>query len=122
MEYWFNAIKSGDAAPQQADKELRNYMDRQMALLQQYKKFVEGMADHTVDYNVNITVMNDQVSIMRDTIKDVLEELDPEKAILFMDKLNNRLNQITYSSDIVEPVSVQKIDSMQAELLNDRNF
>ena len=124
MEYWFNAIKSGEAAPQQADKELRQYMDRQMMLLQQYKKFIEGMADHTVDYNVNITVMNDQVSIMRDTIRDVLEELDPEKSILFMDRLNKRLNQITYSSDIVEvePISVQKIDSMQAELSNDRNF
>ena len=114
MEYWFNAIKSGEAAPQTADKELRQYMDRQLLLLQQYKKFVEGMADHTVDYNVNVTVINDQISFIRDIIKEVLEEFDSDVAMLFMDRLNQRLGHATYSPEIIEieAVDIKKIDKL----------
>lgn len=122
MEYWYNAISTGEATPSQADKEMRQYMDRQMMLLQQYKKFIEGMADHTVDYNVNVTVMNDQVSLIRDIIREVLEEFDANTAILFMDKLSKRLNQATYSPDIVEPVNVKQLDNMQVKLLDNGDF
>ena len=38
-------------------------------VLGQYKKLVEGMADKTIDYNVNINVLNDQLNIIRDVIK-----------------------------------------------------
>jgi len=118
MEFWFNAIKDGEASPSAADKEMRQWMDRQMALLQQYKKFIEGMADHTVDYNVNVTVMNDQVSAIRDIIREVLEEFDPHISMLFMDKLNKRLGQATYTEDeVVDAVDVKVLDDMNNKLI-----
>lgn len=116
MEYWFNAIKSGEANPSQADKEMRSYMDRQMALMQQYKKFVEGIADQTIEHNVNITVMNEQISVIRDVIRDVMTEFDPDTAMRFMDKLNKRLESLSYSPPEQKVVEGRVLDAIEANV------
>lgn len=122
MEYWFNAIKSGDALPQQADKELRQYMDRQMVLLQQYKKFIEGMADKTIEHNVNITVMNEQITLIRDVIRDTLEEFSPDTAMIFMERLNKKLNNLEYAPEQIEKVGVNNLKAIEAQVLSDEEF
>lgn len=98
MEHYYNLAVSGELAVGKADRELRDFMDRQINLLAQYKKYVEGLADKTIDYNVNITVMNDQIQIIRSVIRDVLGEIDPEVAMLFIEKLNKKLSEFNYSS------------------------
>jgi hypothetical protein len=93
IEHWYNLIKSGEQLPAKADHELRKYVDQQLLILQQYRKLVEGMADKRVDYNVNITVMNEQILSIQGVIRDLIcEELGPEKAIEFLGKLSDRLN------------------------------
>ena len=95
LEHWFNLINSGQELPPKADYELRKYIEQQMLVLTQYRKLVEGMADKRVDYNVNITVMNDQILSIQSVIRElVCEELGPEKAIEFIEKLSNRLTQV----------------------------
>ena len=112
MEYWFNAIGKGDAMPQQADKEMRQYMDRQILLLQQYKKFVEGIADHTVEHTINIKIFNDQIVIFRDVIRVILIELDSDKAIRFMDMINRRLSGIAYEPIKPAPVDLEALNEL----------
>jgi len=121
MEYWFNAISNGEASPEQADKQLRSYMDRQMAMLQQYKKFVEGMADKTVEHNVNITVMNEQIVVIRDVIRDVMLEFNPDIAMMFMEKLNKRLNGLEYNSIPAEEVNTTALNVIEAQVLSDED-
>ena len=92
IEHWFNLIKSGEALPESADYELRKFVDQQLQVLVQYRKLVEGMADKRIDYNVNVTVMNEQVHELQSAVVDLIrEEMGPEKAIDFMEKLSNRL-------------------------------
>jgi len=117
MEYWFNAVKSGEETAGRGDKELRQFMDRQMNLLAQYKKFVEGLADKTIDYNVNITVINDQINIIRDVIRDCISELSPEQAMLFMDRLNKRMGELNYRPINVEPVRLENLQEAEIEPL-----
>lgn len=118
MEYWYNAIYDGDATPHQADKEIRQYMDRQMGLLQQYKKLVEGMADQTIEHNVNITVMNDQVALIRDTIREIISLLEPSLALKFVDILNNKLGSLNYASPLLsDGVDSDAVNSIEAELM-----
>jgi hypothetical protein len=118
MKYWYDAVKSGEESPGVADKELRQFIDRQMGLLQQYKKFVEGMADKTVDYNVNVTVLNDQIEMIKNVIKEVLMELDSEVSILFMEKFNRKLANIQYKPEKPEKVNVKALNAMEAELVD----
>jgi hypothetical protein len=113
MEYWFNAVASGEETASKGDKELRQFMDRQMMLLGQYKKFVEGMADKTVDYNVNITVMNDQISLIRDSIRDCIAEMNPEQGMMFMEKLNRRMNSLSYRPNNELPPAIIRLEELQ---------
>jgi len=115
MAYWFNAIKSGEESASKGDKELRLFMDRMMNLLGQYKKFVDGMADKTVDYNVNITVVNDQITMIRDVMRDCIAEMAPEQAMIFMDKLNKRMGELHYKPIDVSPVKLDDLPEAEIE-------
>lgn len=103
MEYWYNSIYDGSASAEKADKELRLFMDRQMNLLAQYKKFIEGMADKTVEHNVNVTVMNDQISVIQDVIRECVAELPPDTAVRFMETLSVKLDQVSYRPELPAP-------------------
>lgn len=122
MEYWFNAVASGEESAAKGDKELRQFMDRQMTLLAQYKKFVEGLADKTVDHNVNITVMNEQVAIIQDVIRECIASFSPEQAMLFMETLNRRLTQTSYRpQELAAPVKLEDLQEAEVELLSEGN-
>ncbi|KKN39490.1 hypothetical protein LCGC14_0742950 [marine sediment metagenome] len=119
MEYWFNAVASGEESASKGDKELRQFIDRQIVLLGQYKKFVEGMADKTIDYNVNITVMNEQIGIIRDVIRECIADFESEKAMLFMERLNKRLENTSYRpQEIPEPVKLEDLHEAEFELVD----
>lgn len=122
IEYWYNVAKSGEEIPAKADRELRKFIDQQVIILQQYKKLVEGMADKTVDYNVNITVVNDQITAIRDVIREIIAELGTEKAMMFMDKLNKKLNQTSYRpKELSSPLDMKQLQEVEYELLSDEN-
>jgi len=122
IEYWYNVAKSGEEVPARADKELRKFIDQQVVILQQYKKLVEGMADKTVDYNVNVTVVNDQITAIRDVIREIIAELGTEKAMMFMDKLNKKLGQTSYRPRELNaaPVDITKLQDVEFELLEEK--
>ena len=117
MEYWFNAIQSNDATPSQADKEMRQYMDRQIDLLKQYKKFVDGIADRAIGGSVNISTMHDQISTIRDVIHEILQEFSPEQAIIFMDKFNRRLMEVDYVPKKADDLDISDLNTIEAEIL-----
>lgn len=117
MEFWFNSISSGEVTAQQADKELRQYMDRQMLMLQQYKKFVEGMADKTIEHNVNITVMNEQIAFIRDVIRDVIASFDSDTALLFIEKITAKLGSLEYSAKPAVLVDKNILTTVEAEII-----
>ncbi len=118
MEYWYNAVISGEAVAAKGDKELRQFMDRQMALLAQYKKFVEGLADKTVDYNVNITVINDQITAIRDVIRECIAEFEPDVALRFMEKLNNKMKSLApHRAELSQPIKLEDLQEAEFELL-----
>lgn len=116
MEYWFNAVASGEEQASKGDKELRQFMDRQMNLLGQYKKFVEGLADKTVDHNVNITVFNDQIAIIQDVIRECVNYFEPEKAMMFLERLNRKMSNTVYNPQaLLEPVKLEDLQDAEFE-------
>lgn len=120
MEYWFNAVASGEEVAARGDKELRQFMDRQMALLGQYKKFVEGMADKTIDHNVNITVMNDYAVAIRDAVRECLAEFEPDVALQFMESLSRKVQGLpmVMSGEVAPaPVRIEDLQDVEVELL-----
>lgn len=121
MEYWYNMVASGEESAAKGDNELRKFMAQQMELLGQYKKFVEGMADKTIDHNINVTVMNDQISTIREVIRECMSEFGPDQAMIFMEKLNRKLNVATYRPNMLkeaESVDIKDLQDIEYELIS----
>ena len=117
MEYWFNAVASGEETAAKGDKELRQFMDRQMNLLGQYKKFVEGLADKTVDHNINITVFNDQIVAIRDVIRECIADFEPERAMLFLERLNKKMKNASYRpNELPAPIKLEDLQEAEFEI------
>lgn len=122
MEYWYNMIASGEETASKGDNELRKFISQQMELLGQYKKFVEGMADKTVDHNININIMNDQISVIREVIRECMAEFGPDKAMIFMDRLNHKLNNASYRPNLLGPsesVDAEDLKEIEYEVIED---
>lgn len=112
IEYWYNLALSGQELPGKADRELREYITQQIEVLKQYKKLVEGMADKTIDYNINIktTWVQDQITVIRDAIVEIIREMDTETSMLFMQKFHNALQKLEYTPKIIEVEASSKLD------------
>lgn len=75
---------------------LQRYFQIVTTTIERWAKYVEKIADKTVETNVNITVIENQMSLMREAVREVIEEMDPEMAIKFLDKLNNKMTTLSY--------------------------
>lgn len=91
MEYYFNQVAAGGAVAN--DKMLLEYLNSYRSIIQDWKKYVEGVADTKIEHNINIQVVNDQISILKNVVFETLQELDPKLVPLFIDKVNKRLSQ-----------------------------
>ena len=98
MEYFFNKLEEHEFPNVKEERAFQNYIDQFMRLLEYYKKFVEGFKDGT-EHNININIMNDQVVLLRDAIREVFTEIEPDLAVKFMHKLNSKMKDLVYRSD-----------------------
>jgi hypothetical protein len=98
MEFYYNALVGGNSSNIKEDKVFLEYIAAYRALLQDWKKFVEGVPDKTIEHNVNINVINEQVGVLKNIIFEVLQEMAPQLIPVFIDKVNTKLNIADYDS------------------------
>ena len=95
IEFYYNLLQDGGGVKE--DKVFLEYVSMMKTIMQDWKKYIEGFADKTVDHNVNINVAFDQVNILKSTIYEVLEELDPELISIFINKLDSKMRELEYN-------------------------
>lgn len=105
IEYHFNSIEIKGKNTFQEDKAFIDYVTLLRNLFQDYKKYVEGFADQKIDHNVNITVVNEQINVLKSIVFEVIQDLDPELVSVFIDKVNAKLSDTQHGSKIYEAYS-----------------
>lgn len=98
IEAIYNKQAGADYTDVKLEKLLQTYFEQMLKIVEGYKKFVEGYKDSN-ETNVNITVMTDQVGIIREAVREVLGELDPAIAVRFMEKINAKMRSLSYRAD-----------------------
>jgi cysteinyl-tRNA synthetase len=98
IEFYFNVLNT-DGGNLREEKMFLDLLAAQRELLRDWKKYVEGVADKTIDHNINITVMNQQISVLKSIVFEVLQGLDPSLIPLFVEKVNARLGDTNYESE-----------------------
>lgn len=107
IEKYFNDVASGQQTIKE-DKVLIDMISLMKDLVKDAKKIEEDYNAQPDSGHVQLNVVHEQVGIIRDTVKDLLNEFDPNLALEFMDRLNRRLTALKYEPqrepDILEHV------------------
>jgi chorismate mutase len=113
LEDLFDAAQRGEAT---IDKEklLQGYFDRYFVMIDKWAKYVDKVADFRVEANINVTVIQEQMAILRQTVHELLREMDPELAIGFLDRLNARMRELTYRP--ATPPTTRSLMTMRDEI------
>jgi len=96
LEFYFNAIMAGGSTKH--DKVFLEYLNAMRAIMQDWKKYVEGVADTKIEHNISVQVVDSQVKILKEVMLDLIREMDPSMILIFMEKLNKRMQQLNYDS------------------------
>ena len=92
IEYYYNLLQEGGSLRE--DKIFIEYINTMKALMQDWKKYIEGVADKKIEHNINISVVNEQARILKEAVLDVLQELNPELVSVFVDRLDIKMRQL----------------------------
>lgn len=114
LEDLFDLAQRGEIS---VDKEklLQGYFDRWIVTIEKWAKYVDKVADYRVEANINVTVIQDQMAVLRQTVYELLREMDPELAIGFLDRLNTRVRDLTYGP--TAPPTARSLAAMRDEVV-----
>lgn len=98
IENLFNDISQQEFLNIDAEKLLQGYLKQFLSAFEQHKKYIDGINSDASGTNININIMNDQISILREAIRETLNEMDPEVAMEFMDRLNSKMRNLVYDT------------------------
>lgn len=120
IEYYFNAVNLTDGKDtMKKDRMFMDLLNTQKGLIQDWKKYVEGVADKKIDHNINVTVVNEQITVLKSIIFEILQELDPELIPIFTERISTRLLDIQHGSSKYEsynqPYIYKQLDVIDAD-------
>jgi hypothetical protein len=93
IEHYYNLLESGGGSVKE-DKVFLEYINTMKSLMQDWKKYIEGFADQRIDHNININVINEHARVLKESILEVLREMDPKLISVFVNKLNFKMKQV----------------------------
>ena len=102
IEYYFNLLQEGGNVKH--DKVFLEYIGTMKGIMQDWKKYIEGVADTKIEHNINLNVINDQVGAVKEAVCEILEEIDPSLISVFVEKVSRKM-------DMLEPSSVPGMSS-----------
>lgn len=98
LVYYFNLLESGKGEIRE-DKLFLEYMKEYRAILESWKKFIDGHADKKIEHNININVVNEQLNVLKSIIFEVLQEMDPMLVPVFVNRLNAKMGVVNVGSE-----------------------
>ena len=100
IEYYYNLLQEGGSLRE--DKIFIEYINAMKNIMQDWKKYIEGVADKRIEHNININVVNEQAKILKETVLDVLQELSPDLVPVFVNSLELKMNRLnSYDPEII---------------------
>lgn len=105
LKYYYNFMASGQGSIKE-DKVFLEYLKEYRAILESWKKFIEGHVDKKIEHNININVVNEQINVLKGAIFDILREIDPSLVPVFVDRLNKKIEYVNIGTNEYKQLSV----------------
>jgi len=87
-------------------------------LCERYDKMVNNRPDQVIQHNVTVQVMDQYVALLQDTVREVLAEIDPDAAFLFMERFSQKMKDFSLPEEL-RPQSQEKILA-EAKILHEQ--
>jgi hypothetical protein len=117
----FEKANEVDFIDKDIEKLLIDWLKQFQTVIDQHKKYEEGYREQ-VDVNINVTVMNEQIEILRGAMRETLAEVDPALTMTFMGKLNNKMKELAYAQDAASDRHAMLLDTALGGTVTEAEF
>tara|TARA_X000000950_G_scaffold200979_2_gene241937 strand:- start:7075 stop:7749 length:675 start_codon:yes stop_codon:yes gene_type:complete len=93
IKYYYDLLNNGGSLRE--DKIFLEYISALKGIMQDWKKYIEGVADQKIEHNVSVSVINNHAEILKSAVLDVLNEMNPELVGVFIDRVSSRMREMT---------------------------
>ncbi len=76
------------------DRLMIEYANTLGNILEKYYKFTEAPEQTNIQYNTTIQIVDEQISVIQDTIREILNSFDMTTSLHFIELLNEKLNKL----------------------------
>lgn len=92
IKYYYDLLNNGGSLRE--DKIFLEYISALKGIMQDWKKYIEGVADQKIEHNVSVSVINNHAEILKSAVLDVLNEMNPELVGIFIDRVSSRMREM----------------------------
>ncbi len=117
MEQVFDSIQDNPNATR-GDHVLIKYFEHYLKLLETYNKTINLAPDMIIQHNHTVEYIDKRTAFLQDSIYEILEEMDPEFATTFLDKLNEKLATLQYNEEDSKQVGISEIKKLEYQVLS----
>jgi hypothetical protein len=122
VEDLFDKAQRGEATTNQ-ERNLQGYLNTYIATIEKWAKYIDKIADQRIETNINVTVIEDQMSLIREAVREVIMEMDSKLAEKFLENLNKKMKELSYRN---KPEKLEKIHSdvkiLGAKIINEDGY
>lgn len=104
----FDKLSLGQGTKSDEDN-LQKYFNTYIIVLEKWAKYIDKIADYTVETNINVTVIENQMAILRESVWEIMRELEPTVAVKFLEKLDQKMKNFQYKQD--KKITFKEINS-----------
>jgi hypothetical protein len=93
------------------------YLGKYMELAEKWNKTVNNAPDQIIQHNYTVNYIDQQTIVIQDAIRETLAEMDPEASLVFIDKLNEKLEKLKPKDHLSSEDIVKEAEIIQQKLL-----
>ena len=90
------------------DSTLRNYITMMFEITEKLEKIRLSAPETMMQQNTTMQAVEEYMAIYQEAIRETLAEIDPDTAMLFMDKLYNKLNELRPPTPLTQEERIQE--------------
>jgi hypothetical protein len=118
MEQVFDVIQENPRAFK-GDNYLLRYLTELSAAAERLEKLRLGQGDQLMQHNVTMEAVEEHTALLQETVREVLAEIDPDTAMLFMEKLHNKLSRLKPHQPLTQDERLKEANILEAKIVTD---
>jgi hypothetical protein len=105
---------------------LMKWIEQYLSMVEKYDKSQNNRPDQLIQHNYTVSYINQQTAAMQEAFKEVLAEVDPDLALMIIDKMSQKLSKIkpppeaaVVSNNVDDRLS--EVQNLEETILKDKN-